>query len=278
MRGARARAATRQRVLVVEDEDAIAGIAVAYLERGGFLVERVGDAASALASVKAGGYALCVLDLGLPDGDGLAICREARRLGETAILILTARDDDLDKLLGFEAGADDYLTKPFNPNELVARAKAMLRRSGASRETERTLLRCGELELDAAGRQVRIAGSELALTAKEFDLLFELVSHRGSVLTRADLLERVWGYTFAGDTRTVDVHVHQVRRKLAGCCPITTVWGVGYRVDDPGEGVPDEEASGEAVVEHGGAGDGGEACACRDAAACDRSSSTLASG
>jgi DNA-binding response OmpR family regulator len=145
--------------------------------------------------------------------------------------MLTARDEDIDKIIGLEVGADDYLTKPFNPGELVARVKSILRRANPERrELESSALELGELRIDSGRREVTVAGDEIQLAPKEFDLLWELLDHRGLVLTRDQLLERVWGYTFAGDTRTVDVHVRQLRRKLGDACPVVTVWGVGYKV------------------------------------------------
>jgi DNA-binding response OmpR family regulator len=147
------------------------------------------------------------------------------------ILMLTARDEDIDKIIGLEVGADDYMTKPFNPRELVARVKSILRRSTPERrDSETAEIRHGDLHVDAGRREVHIGEEEIQLAPKEFDLLWELLDHRGVVLTRDQLLERVWGYTFAGDTRTVDVHVRQVRRKLGDASPIVTVWGVGYKV------------------------------------------------
>ena len=146
--------------------------------------------------------------------------------------MLTARDEDVDKIIGLEVGADDYLTKPFNPRELVARVKSILRRAAPERPRARDASSCkhGDLEIDAGRREVQVARQEIQLAPKEFDLLWELLDHRGLVLTRDQLLERVWGYTFAGDTRTVDVHVRQLRRKLGDASPIVTVWGVGYKV------------------------------------------------
>jgi DNA-binding response OmpR family regulator len=188
----------------------------------------------ALTKAAADPPALIVLDLMLPDLDGIDVCRRIRQRSDVPILMLTARDDDIDKIIGLEVGADDYLTKPFNPRELVARVKSILRRATPSRrEFESEVIEHGELRVDAGRREVTIAGDEVKLAPKEFDLLWELLDHRGIVLDRDKLLERVWGYTFAGDTRTVDVHVRQVRRKLGDASPIVTVWGVGYKVAKP---------------------------------------------
>jgi DNA-binding response OmpR family regulator len=147
------------------------------------------------------------------------------------IIMLTARDEDVDKIIGLEVGADDYLTKPFNPRELVARVKSVLRRATSDRRIdEGDEIRHGDLLINSGRREVLVGDTEIQLAPKEFDLLWELLDHRGIVLTRDQLLERVWGYTFAGDTRTVDVHVRQIRRKLGDASPIVTVWGVGYKV------------------------------------------------
>ena len=174
---------------------------------------------------------LIVLDLNLPDMDGIEICRRIRKSSDVPIIMLTARDEDVDKIIGLEVGADDYLTKPFNPRELVARVKSILRRSSPDRkEVASAVIQHGDLNVDAGRREVKVGDEEIKLAPKEFDLLWELLDHRGIVLTRDQLLERVWGYTFAGDTRTVDVHVRQLRRKLGEASPIVTVWGVGYKV------------------------------------------------
>ena len=173
----------------------------------------------------------------LPDLDGIDVCRRVRQRSDVPILMLSARDEDIDKIIGLEVGADDYLTKPFNPGELVARVKSILRRSSPERrEFVSSVLEHGDLRIDAGRREVTVAGEEVQLAPKEFDLLWDLLDHRGLVLTRDQLLERVWGYTFAGDTRTVDVHVRQLRRKLGEACPIVTVWGVGYKVSDGAQG------------------------------------------
>jgi DNA-binding response OmpR family regulator len=220
-----------QTVLVVEDESSIASFVALYLKNAGYGVKTAATGTEALSDVAAETPALIVLDLMLPDIDGIEVCRRIRKSSDVPILMLTARDEDVDKIIGLEVGADDYLTKPFNPRELVARVKSILRRSAPERrQIESKQLRHGELVVDAGRREVHVGDEEIQLAPKEFDLLWELLDHRGLVLTRDQLLERVWGYTFAGDTRTVDVHVRQLRRKLGDASPIVTVWGVGYKV------------------------------------------------
>ncbi len=224
--------ATRvQTVLVVEDESSIASFVALYLKNAGYRVQTAGTGQDALDALSRERPDLIVLDLMLPDIDGIEVCRRVRRGSDIPILMLTARDEDVDKIIGLEVGADDYLTKPFNPRELVARVKSILRRAVPERrEPQERQLKHGLLEIDAGRREVHVDGKEVQLAPKEFDLLWELLDHRGLVLTRDQLLERVWGYTFAGDTRTVDVHVRQLRRKLGEASPIVTVWGVGYKV------------------------------------------------
>jgi len=220
-----------QTVLVVEDETSIASFVALYLKNAGYKVRTVGTGEAALEQVSAERPDLIVLDLMLPDIDGIEVCRRIRRSSEIPILMLTARDEDIDKIIGLEVGADDYLTKPFNPREFVARVKSILRRAVPERrEVETKEIKHGDLSIDAGRREVHVGKEEIQLAPKEFDLLWELLDHRGLVLTRDQLLERVWGYTFAGDTRTVDVHVRQLRRKLGDASPIVTVWGVGYKV------------------------------------------------
>jgi two-component system, OmpR family, alkaline phosphatase synthesis response regulator PhoP len=224
--------ATRvQTVLVVEDESSIASFVALYLKNAGYRVQTAGTGQDALDALSRERPDLIVLDLMLPDIDGIEVCRRVRRGSDIPILMLTARDEDVDKIIGLEVGADDYLTKPFNPRELVARVKSILRRAVPERrEPQERQLKHGLLQIDAGRREVHVDGKEVQLAPKEFDLLWELLDHRGLVLTRDQLLERVWGYTFAGDTRTVDVHVRQLRRKLGEASPIVTVWGVGYKV------------------------------------------------
>jgi two-component system alkaline phosphatase synthesis response regulator PhoP len=220
-----------QTVLVVEDESSIASFVSLYLKNAGYTVRTASTGTEALSQLQGGDVALTVLDLMLPDIDGIEVCRRIRKTSDMPILMLTARDEDVDKIIGLEVGADDYMTKPFNPRELVARVKSILRRAAPERrERESAQIQHGDLLVDAGRREVKVGAEEIQLAPKEFDLLWELLDHRGLVLTRDQLLERVWGYTFAGDTRTVDVHVRQLRRKLGEASPIVTVWGVGYKV------------------------------------------------
>src|SRR5215204_1173039 len=209
-----------------------------YLKNAGYTVRTSATGGDALAQVGADPPDLVVLDLMLPDIDGVEICRRIRQRSDLPVLMLTARDEDVDKIIGLEVGADDYLTKPFNPRELVARVKSVLGRSATKeRELENSFLGHGLLRIDSGRREVMVGDEEVQLAPKEFDLLWELLDHRGLVLTRDQLLERVWGYTFAGDTRTVDVHVRQLRRKLGDASPVVTVWGVGYKVSPAKETV-----------------------------------------
>ena len=218
-------------ILVVEDESSIASFVSLYLKNAGYGVKTAATGGDALTQAAAQEPALIVLDLMLPDIDGIEVCKRIRQRSDVPILMLTARDEDVDKIIGLEVGADDYLTKPFNPRELVARVKSILRRATPERrERETEVIVHGDLRIDAGRREVHVVDEEIQLAPKEFDLLWELLDHRGLVLTRDQLLERVWGYTFAGDTRTVDVHVRQLRRKLEDASPIVTVWGVGYKV------------------------------------------------
>jgi DNA-binding response OmpR family regulator len=218
-------------ILVVEDESSIASFVSLYLKNAGYGVRTAANGTDALAQVAKEMPGLIVLDLMLPDIDGIEVTKRIRQSSDVPILMLTARDEDVDKIIGLEVGADDYLTKPFNPRELVARVKSILRRAAPERrERESETLEHGDLRIDAGRREVKVGEEEIQLAPKEFDLLWELLDHRGLVLTRDQLLERVWGYTFAGDTRTVDVHVRQLRRKLGDASPIVTVWGVGYKV------------------------------------------------
>ena len=232
-------AQTSESILIVEDESSIASFVALYLKNAGYAVRTVAKGADALDQVSADPPSLTILDLMLPDIDGIEVCRRIRKTSDVPILMLTARDEDVDKIIGLEVGADDYMTKPFNPRELVARVKSILRRSTPERrQAESAVIRHGDLSVDAGRREVRVGEEEIQLAPKEFDLLWELLDHKGLVLTRDQLLERVWGYTFAGDTRTVDVHVRQLRRKLGDASPIVTVWGVGYKVSPAKNATP----------------------------------------
>ena len=222
------------KVLVVDDEAHIVELARLYLAREGFDVEGVGDGAQALARFGQLKPDLVVLDIMLPGTDGLTICKEIRKQSQVPIIMLTAKDEVTDKVVGLEVGADDYLTKPFHPQELVARAKALLRRAKIEPDQPK-LIRAGALEVDLERHEVRHGKARVQLRPKEFDLLALLARHPGRVFQRSELLDLVWGYDFPGYTRTVDVHVQQVREKLAASeikdPSIQTVWGVGYRLE-----------------------------------------------
>lgn len=220
----------KQTVLVVDDEQHILELARMYLEREGFSVEEARDGAEALEKIRTLKPAIVVLDLMLPEVDGWEVCRRTRAKSEVPIIMLTARSDDVDKIVGLELGADDYLTKPFNPRELVARVKAILRRYEKSIQPGR-VIHLGQLTIDPASREVTLAGQVVKLRTKEFDLLHTLAQHRGQVLSREQLLNLVWGYDFYGETRTVDVHIAHLRGKLKGSdAEIETVRGVGYKL------------------------------------------------
>jgi DNA-binding response OmpR family regulator len=218
-----------QNILIVEDEESISSFVRMYLEREGFKVHVAGTGEAALAALENEQVDLVTLDLMLPDMDGLDICRTVRSTSNVPIIMLTARDEDIDKIVGLEVGADDYVTKPFNARELVARIKGILRRSVVQPKGSKRL-RAGDVLIDADRRECTVQGEAVVLAPKEFDLLWELMEQNGVVLNREQLLEKVWGYTYAGDTRTVDVHVRQLRRKLGDDCPVVTVWGSGYKV------------------------------------------------
>ncbi len=222
------------KVLVVDDEDHIVELTRLYLSREGYEVEGVMDGAQALTRFGQVKPDLVILDIMLPGTDGLTICKEIRKQSQVPIIMLTARDEVTDKVVGLEVGADDYLTKPFHPQELVARAKALLRRARVEPDHVK-LIRAGKLEVDLERHEVRHGKAKVQLRPKEFDLLALLARHPGRVFQRSELLDLVWGYDFPGYTRTVDVHVQQLREKLAGASitdpSIQTVWGVGYRLE-----------------------------------------------
>ena len=220
-------------ILIVDDEPSIVQLARMYLEREGFRTESANDGEAALDKVARGHPALVVLDVMLPKLDGFEVCRRLRATqNSNAILMINDRDEDIDKILGLELGADDYLTKPFNPRELVARVKAILRRGERSIKVDGTSpIHLGDLTIDAARREVRVSARTLDLRTQEFDLLFTLAEHRGLVLSREQILQKAWGFDFYGQTRTVDVHVAHLRRKLEqSSVKIETVTGVGYKL------------------------------------------------
>ena len=219
-------------ILLVDDEPSILQLSQMYLEREGYRIDSVRDGESALGAVERLHPALVVLDVMLPKLDGFEVCRRLRASNsDTAILMLTARDEDIDKILGLELGADDYLTKPFNPRELVARVKAILRRGGKMDSGAHKLIRIGDLVIDPARREARFSDLSLDLRTQEFDLLLALAEHRGLVLSREQILQKAWGFDFYGQTRTVDVHVAHLRRKMeGGSVKIETVTGVGYKL------------------------------------------------
>ncbi len=220
----------KETVLVVDDEEHIIELGRMYLEKEGFTVEGARDGAEALEKIRTLKPALVVLDLMLAEVDGWEVCRRTRAESDVPIIMLTARSDDVDKIVGLELGADDYLTKPFNPRELVARVKAILRRYERSIRPSK-VIHLGQLTIDPASREVTLAGRSVKLRTKEFDLLHTLGQHRGQVLSREQLLDLVWGYDFYGETRTVDVHIAHLRNNLRESeVEIETVRGVGYKL------------------------------------------------
>jgi DNA-binding response OmpR family regulator len=225
-------------ILVVDDEPKIASLARDYLEHAGFAVTVAADGPAALDTIRRTRPDLVVLDLGLPEVDGLDVTREVRRTSAVPIVMLTARDDEIDKLLGLELGADDYLTKPFSPRELVARIRAVLRRSesAGSAEAGREVIRAGDLVLDVPRMGAEIGGRRIDLTPTEFQLLATLAAQPGRIFTRAQLLDAVHGVAFESYERAIDTHIKNIRRKLEPDPRrpqhVLTVYGVGYRFAD----------------------------------------------
>jgi DNA-binding response OmpR family regulator len=234
---------SRAHVLVVDDDPTVAEVVVGYLVRAGFDVEHFADGSSALARAAQRVPDIVVLDLMLPGIDGLEVCRKLRELGPVPVIMLTALGEENDRVLGLETGADDYVTKPFSPRELVLRVESVLRRASgagatmpaqAAVEAAGAVLRGGDVEVDLTAHRAIRAGQELALTSREFDLLAFLLAHPGEAFTRTELMQRVWGWTY-GDQSTVTVHVRRLREKVevdpADPRLIVTVWGVGYRLE-----------------------------------------------
>ena len=218
-------------VLLVEDEDSIGALVRTYLGRDGYRVVWVRSGEEALVELVRHPVRLVLLDIGLPGMDGFEVCRQIRTRSSVPILMLTARDEEPDRVAGLELGADDYVPKPFSPRELAARVKAILRRAEPSQHE--TVLALGDVVVDLDGRDVTVAGEPVELTAKEFDLLAYFLECHGIVLSRDRLLDRVWGMSYPGGTRTVDVHVGQLRRKLGRPELIRTVRGAGYKAVQP---------------------------------------------
>ncbi|PZN08684.1 MAG: DNA-binding response regulator [Bacillota bacterium] len=263
--------AVAYRILLVDDEPALVKGLRRSLEQAGFEVEVAGDGREALERFAAGGIDLIILDIMLPEVDGLTVCREVRKTSQVPIIMLTARDEDVDRIVGLELGADDYVVKPFNPRELIARIRAVLRRAdrgatagaaaragsapGAARgagageggDGEEVLVR-GPLRIDRARYRVTVDGRPVELTPREFELLVTLAQRPGRVFTREQLLEQVWGYHYAGDTRAVDVAIRRLRERLepdpAHPVFVRTKWGVGYYFADPEEMAGGQPATG----------------------------------
>jgi DNA-binding response OmpR family regulator len=233
-------------LVVIEDDHHIADLVAMYLRRDGFRVLQAGDGETGLGLVEREHPKLVVVDIGLPgDIDGFDVCRRLRHgpllsggspgaaeaAGTTPVLILSARDDEVDRVLGLELGADDYVTKPFSARELVARVRAILRRTGVPQvAVAPSVVELGPIEVDSGRRETRLGGTVVPLATREFDLLAYLADNLGLALSRQQLLNGVWGNDWYGDERTVDVHVRQLRKKLGDDLPLATVWGVGYRL------------------------------------------------
>ena len=217
-------------IVVVEDDPNISSLVDLYLRRDGFRVIQAATGETGLAAVEREQPRLVLLDVGLPgDIDGFEVCRRLHAKRRVPVLMLTARDSETDRVVGLELGADDYVTKPFSPRELVARVRAILRRAEGP-PPEKDVAQVGGVEVDRPRREARVNGEVVTLTAREFDLLSYLADCAGLVLTRRQLIDGVWGADWYGDERTVDVHVRQLRKKLGDALPLTTVWGVGYRM------------------------------------------------
>lgn len=221
-----------QTVVIVEDDPSISDLVDLYLRQAGFRVLQAADGERGLELVQQQQPSLVILDIGLPGIDGLEVCRRLRATSAIPVLFLTARDGEIDRIVGLELGADDYVTKPFSPRELVARVKAILRR-GATPVTAAdatTVEITDSIVIDTNRREVRVQGQPIALATREFDLLAFLAHNIGLALGRQQLLDGVWGSDWFGDDRTVDVHVRQLRKKLGDDLPLATVWGIGYRL------------------------------------------------
>ena len=226
----------QQTILIADDEAQIREILRIYFEKEGFKVVEAADGAEAIVQAQAGKPDIMILDIMMPVLDGLEVCKQVRKISDMPIIMLTAKDDDYDRILGLETGADDYITKPFNTREVVARVKAVLRRSGQSVAVKgKEVLEFPNLMINLSEYRVIAFGKQVTFTAKEMELLWCLASNPGIVFSRNQLLETIWGYTYYGDTRTVDTHIKRVRHKLDikkdSAWDILTVWGVGYKFE-----------------------------------------------
>lgn len=224
-------------ILVVEDEESVRELVRMYLENEGFRVETASDGEEALNKVKAKTPDLIVLDIMLPKFDGWTVCKEVKKISSVPIIMLSARAEEFDRVLGLELGADDYIPKPFSPREMVARVRAVLRRTGSNPEAGGRVITYLDLTIDHDASRVVIGDKEVAMTPKEFELLWFLACHPGRVYSREQLLEEVWGYEYLGDARTVDTHIKRLREKLHAndeATYIKTVWGRGYKFEATG--------------------------------------------
>ena len=222
--------ASERTVVVIEDDPSIADLIEMYLRRAGFRVLQAATGERGLQLIEQQRPVIVLLDIGLPDIDGFEVCRRIRSTSMLPVLFLTARDGEIDRVLGLELGADDYVTKPFSPREVVARVHAILRR-GQPVKVDASVLEIGEeIQLDLARREVTVNGSSVALATREFDLLAHFARNQGIAMSRQQLIDGVWGADWYGDDRTVDVHVRQLRKKLGDDLPLATVWGIGYRL------------------------------------------------
>lgn len=225
----------KQTILIVDDEKEIRELLALYFDKAGFVVEEAADGIEAIRKVEQCSPALVILDVMLPILEGTEVCRQIRKFSQVPILMLTARGEDEDRIMGLELGADDYVTKPFNPREIVARVNAILRRMPQGQKAEKEKLHFTGLDIHFNEHTAFVAGKEITLTAKEMELLWCLASQPGRVFSRDMLLEKVWGYSYCGETRTVDTHIKRLRQKLelqeGSPWDIQTVWGVGYKFE-----------------------------------------------
>ncbi|MBS3971276.1 MAG: response regulator transcription factor [Clostridia bacterium] len=221
-------------ILVIDDEKKIRDLVKMYLIKEGFQVDEAENGNIAFEKIKKNEYSLIILDLMLPGIDGFTLFKEIRKIGDVPVIMLTARGEEFDRVLGFEMGADDYVVKPFSPRELIGRVKALLRRSSNNDKDKLSLLQFDGLSIDKTTRKVLVEGQEVFLTPKEYELLLYLTSSPGQVFSREQIMQAVWNYDFFGDFRTVDTHIKNLREKLgsnAGKKYVHTVWGVGYKFE-----------------------------------------------